>query len=330
MANKTIYPHGVAEVTVPATESIAISNFGGGIAKIYYLIEEPNYPPVYQFQQTLENSSVTLGAFTNETIVKIEANGSKVIYDVATAPDTGIGDADTLNGQAGSYYRNATNINAGTLDDDRLPSSIAKEIKIVPTTIGGVAADTNEDDLVLEDTNSGMTITSSTTGNGTIAFGDSDAKRRCRIYYNHTNDYLTIEVNGVPLQKILLGVAGYPVIRQEAPTAYTTDATITTASLLKSMITVNNGAAGTTNLTLPLAADMDTAFPGIENQNAYEFVVINISTVAGEDCTIATNTGWTLVGNMVIEADDDDRANSSARFRARRTAANTWTLYRVA
>ena len=30
MANKTIYLNGSFDVTVPATESIAISNFGGG------------------------------------------------------------------------------------------------------------------------------------------------------------------------------------------------------------------------------------------------------------------------------------------------------------
>lgn len=33
MALATIYPNGVNEITIPATESIAISNFGGGIAK---------------------------------------------------------------------------------------------------------------------------------------------------------------------------------------------------------------------------------------------------------------------------------------------------------
>jgi len=98
MGNVTIYPKGTADITVPAGQSIAISNFGGGIAQIYYLITAANAPPAFQFQQILENSSVTLGAFSAETIVRIEANNSKVIYDVGVSPDTGIGDADTLNG----------------------------------------------------------------------------------------------------------------------------------------------------------------------------------------------------------------------------------------
>ena len=95
MAISTIYPNGVNEVVVPATQSIAISNFGGGIASIYYLIVTANYPPAYQLQQTLNNSSVVLGAFADGMTIKIEAGPSTVRYDVGASPDTGIGDADT-------------------------------------------------------------------------------------------------------------------------------------------------------------------------------------------------------------------------------------------
>ena len=37
-------------------------------------------------------------------------------------------DADTLDGQQGSYYRNASNLNAGTIDDARLPATITSSI----------------------------------------------------------------------------------------------------------------------------------------------------------------------------------------------------------
>lgn len=196
MGNVTIYPRGTADITVPAGQSIAISNFGGGIAQIYYLITAANAPPAFQFQQILENNSVTLGAFSAETIVRIEANNSKVIYDVGVSPDTGIGDADTLNGlpsdtadtadtivardgsgdiqanafestvatgtspltvasttvntnlnadlldnQHGTYYRNASNINAGTIGDAYLPASISSDIT------GNAATATNADTL---------------------------------------------------------------------------------------------------------------------------------------------------------------------------------------
>jgi len=145
MANQTIYPQGTNDITVPAAYSIAISNFGGGIAKIYYLIKAANAPPAFQFQQTLENSSVTLGAFSTETVVRIEAGGSKVIYDVGSSPDTGIGNADTLGGNAPAYYTNASNLSSGTIADARLPDTITSDITGNAATatnasaVGGVA-----------------------------------------------------------------------------------------------------------------------------------------------------------------------------------------------
>jgi len=56
---------------------------------------------------------------------QVTSDGSNY-YKLLTTADEGSGnglDADTLDGQEGSYYRNATNINAGTLNAGRLPSS---------------------------------------------------------------------------------------------------------------------------------------------------------------------------------------------------------------
>jgi hypothetical protein len=120
----------------------------------------------------------------------------------------------------------------------------------------------------------------------------------------------------------------YPL--QGAATAKTTSTTLTAAEVNTGIITVNNGAAGTTTLTLPLASAMDSQFTGVAAGSSWDFYVINTSTTAAEDADVGTNTGWTLVGNMGIEADDDPRARSSAKFRARKTGAGAWTLYRVA
>jgi hypothetical protein len=75
---------------------------------------------------------------------------------------------------------------------------------------------------------------------------------------------------------------------------------------------------------------MDSQFTGVAAGYSWDFSVVNISTTAAEDADVGTNTGWTLVGNMDIEADDDPRARSSAKFRARKTGAGAWTLYRTA
>lgn len=120
-------------------------------------------------------------------------------------------------------------------------------------------------------------------------------------------------------------------VAQGAPTAKTTSATLTAAEVLAQIITVNQGAAGTSAQQLPLATDLDTALPGFAAGDAFDFSVINTSTVDAEDASVTTNTGWTLVGSMDIHAySAAGSLNSSARFRARKTGAGAWTLYRIA
>lgn len=55
----------------------------------------------------------------------VKYNASDILTKLKTVDGTGSGlDADLLDGQDGSYYRNASNINAGTLAKERLPASI--------------------------------------------------------------------------------------------------------------------------------------------------------------------------------------------------------------
>lgn len=117
---------------------------------------------------------------------------------------------------------------------------------------------------------------------------------------------------------------------QAAATAKTVSVTLTAAEILAGIITVNQGAAGASALTLPLGTDMDLGIATAAVNDSFNFYVINISVVAAEDATVTTNTGWTLVGGMVVESRDTDRSNSSGYFCARRTAAGLWTLYRLA
>lgn len=127
---------------------------------------------------------------------------------------------------------------------------------------------------------------------------------------------------------------GKNLVIQAAPAAKTTSATLTAAEVLTGLITGNQAAAGAAAYTLPLATDFETALlaahPGLTNNDSFDFFVINLSTVAAEDITVTTNTGWTLVGSMlVIEQAAGNPGGSNGHFRARRTAANTYTLYRI-
>ena len=67
---------------------------------------------------------------------------------------------------------------------------------------------------------------------------------------------------------------------------------------------------------------MDAAFTGLQNNQTFEWSVINLAADT-HAITVTANTGHTLVGNMVVAA------NTSARFATRKTAANTFITYRL-
>lgn len=131
------------------------------------------------------------------------------------------------------------------------------------------------------------------------------------------------------------GVAGNIVdrsirlVHQGAQAAKTVSATLTAAEVLSGIITVNQGAAGASAQQLPTAAAMDTALPNSAANDAFDFSVINISAVAAESASLTTNAGWTLVGDMDIQANSAATTKSAGRFRARKTGAGAWTLYRL-
>ncbi len=107
---------------------------------------------------------------------------------------------------------------------------------------------------------------------------------------------------------------------QAAPTALTAAATVTAAQLANGLFTFD-GTAG--NMTLPTVADLEAGISSASKVNAaFDFYVVNIDG-GSDDVTVATNTGWTLVGTMQV-----DNA-TSGHFRARKTGDGTWTCYRL-
>ena len=107
---------------------------------------------------------------------------------------------------------------------------------------------------------------------------------------------------------------------QGAPTALTAAATATAAQLANGLFTFN-GTAG--NLTLPTVAELEADVSSASKVNAaFDFFVINID-AGTDDVTVATATGWTLVGSMVVTE------TTSGHFRARKTGDGSWTCYRI-
>jgi len=164
-------------------------------------------------------------------------------------------------------------------------------------------------------------ITAGTGGNSTG--GNGGAGGTIRITAGTAGTGGTPGANGVIIERSI------KLVNQGAPHAATTDALLTAAQVLTGIITVDGAGSATTAQQLPTAANMDLALPDAAAGDAFDFSVINISTDAAEICTITTNTGWTLVGNVTLAANSATTTNSFGSFRARKTGAAAWTLYRM-
>jgi hypothetical protein len=122
---------------------------------------------------------------------------------------------------------------------------------------------------------------------------------------------------------------GTPIFPQAAPAAETVTAAITAAELVGGLITTTGVTAPSVH-QLPTGALIDDELPGIAVDEGFYFSIINTGTGAGDDATITVNTGVTIVGNPTVGSLTDATIISGAgRFFARRTAADTYVVYRV-
>lgn len=117
---------------------------------------------------------------------------------------------------------------------------------------------------------------------------------------------------------------------QATPATKTTATTLTAAEILAGLILANPGGAANVNYTLPLGTDLEAALPAdFGTARAFFFSINNISVVVTETVTVVGNTGTTLSGGGGILSNSALGVVSSARFEVVRTAASTFTIYRV-
>lgn len=104
-----------------------------------------------------------------------------------------------------------------------------------------------------------------------------------------------------------------------SPTTKSTTATLTAAEVSAGIL---NTTGANYTVTLPTGTALDTYFSGVPATNiSFDFVVIN---TASGTITIAVGaSGMTSLGTLTVTT------GVSARFRLRRTAANTYILYRI-
>jgi hypothetical protein len=118
---------------------------------------------------------------------------------------------------------------------------------------------------------------------------------------------------------------------QPTPTAKTTTVTLTAAELLTQIITGTHTAGATQNYTLPTGTLLDAA--GSWDVNEYfDWSLINLSAAAADTITVLAGTDHTVVGTMVVASAHSTTGllyGNAARFRTRKTAANTFVTYRI-
>ena len=103
------------------------------------------------------------------------------------------------------------------------------------------------------------------------------------------------------------------------PTAYTAAATLTAADLSGGLIVYTS--ASTADLTLPTVTVTNADISSAKINSAFDVALVATSTGVP---TILVGTGWTLVGSGA------GVASRSVLFRAVKTGAETYNLYRIA
>jgi hypothetical protein len=106
---------------------------------------------------------------------------------------------------------------------------------------------------------------------------------------------------------------------QVAPTAKTADATLTIAELLTGIITVTSASA--VALTLPTGTLTEGGVT-LDADTAFDWSVINLGSASGA-VTMTAGVAHTYDGAAVVAI------GTSARFRTRKTATNTFVTYRI-
>lgn len=206
MGQQTIYPGGSVEVLVPDGQKIALANYGGGIAQIYYKVGGGNVPPAWQFQQTLQNAAVTLGTFTGDQWVRVDANNSMVIYEVAVTPSTAPIDAATLGGlTASQFLRSDAADDADGIITFTAGATLENNIELTGEEVGGtgrtIAKVNASNEIDIGDVNVPTNIYSS----GVISALASNVKV-------DNNAYFTGESSG-GTEYVLIGVTGTDTLR---------------------------------------------------------------------------------------------------------------------
>ena len=110
-----------------------------------------------------------------------------------------------------------------------------------------------------------------------------------------------------------------------APATATVTATLTPAQVLSGILLGSPGTSAAA-YTLPSVSDLESTLSSAKIGSTFDLSVINVDGSSSGVITMTAGTGWTIVGLATVVA----TAGTAQLFRARKTGATTWTLYRIA
>lgn len=172
--------------------------------------------------------------------------------------------------------------------------------------------------------------TNGTIHNQEVVFGPYDPGTNIKIIAGADKVYYSVGADAVAIPCVDLNSAT-PSQIQTAPAVYNTTSTVVAPDLMAGLITSTQATGDTITLTLPTGTLMDAALD-LPINGSFEWSLINLSSAAADTVTIAAGSGHTIVGTSIVQSAHATTGllyGNSARFRTRKTAANTFVTYRL-
>jgi len=232
--------------------------------------------------------------YNNDTGSNNAASGSSALYSNT------IGNSNTASGSSALFSNTEGNFNVA-LGHNALSSSTTGSYNFAFGANAGSDITTGDYNVVIGGY-TGSTAPISQTGSSWIVLSDGAGNVRQAM------DSTSVQ-----------SLTGAAVVYAPAPAATISAATTLTNAQILPQIVVTSGTSFT--LTMPVGSTLETLVAWAGTNLGFEFSIIN--TASGTITLDATETGVTSVGTMTV------LTGISARFRIRRTAANTFIVYRL-